>query len=31
MRTLNKELQNTITPASALELLKHGNERFVNN
>lgn len=31
MRTLNKEIQSSITPAQALELLKHGNERFVSN
>jgi carbonic anhydrase len=31
MRTLNKELQNKITPQIAIELLKKGNERFVNN
>lgn len=31
MRTLTKELQNQITPDLAVELLKKGNERFVNN
>jgi len=31
MRTLNKELQDAITPTMALELLKDGNKRFVNN
>lgn len=31
MRTLTKELQNQITPPKALELLKEGNKRFVNN
>lgn len=31
MRTLTKEMQQSITPAMALELLKKGNERFVNN
>lgn len=31
MRTLNKELQQKITPAQALEILKEGNKRFVNN
>ncbi|MCL9804681.1 carbonic anhydrase family protein [Flavobacterium amniphilum] len=31
MRTLNKELQSEITPKKALELLKEGNGRFVNN
>jgi carbonic anhydrase len=31
MRTLNKELQNAITPSMALEILKEGNNRFVNN
>ena len=31
MRTLNKELQEKITPARALETLKEGNKRFVNN
>lgn len=31
MRTLNKELQDAITPVMALELLKDGNKRFVNN
>ena len=31
MRTLNKELQNAITPAKAVSLLKEGNNRFVNN
>ena len=31
MKTLNKEIQNSITPTKALELLKEGNSRFVNN
>jgi len=31
MRTLNKELLNAITPAMAIEILKEGNNRFVNN
>jgi carbonic anhydrase len=31
MRTLTKELQNAITPAMAIDLLKEGNNRFVNN
>ncbi len=31
MKTLTKEIQATITPAMALELLKEGNKRFVNN
>ncbi len=31
MKTLNKELQAAITPAMALDLLKEGNKRFVNN
>ena len=31
MRTLTKEMQDAITPAKALELLKDGNKRFVNN
>ena len=31
MKTLNKELQSKITPRKALELLKEGNHRFVNN
>lgn len=31
MRTLNKEMQEAITPQMALELLKEGNKRFVNN
>ncbi|HEV7347681.1 carbonic anhydrase family protein [Telluribacter sp.] len=31
MRTLTAEMQKSITPASALNLLKEGNERFVNN
>jgi carbonic anhydrase len=31
MRTLTKEIQAAITPAMALELLKEGNKRFVNN
>jgi carbonic anhydrase len=31
MKTLTKELQAAITPGQALELLKEGNKRFVNN
>lgn len=31
MKTLTKEMQNDITPTIALELLKKGNERFINN
>ncbi|MES2545755.1 MAG: carbonic anhydrase family protein [Bacteroidota bacterium] len=31
MKTLNKELQASITPRKALELLVDGNNRFVNN
>ena len=31
MRTHNKESQSTMTPSMALEILKDGNKRFVNN
>jgi carbonic anhydrase len=31
MKTITKEMQNSITPAKALELLKDGNKRFINN
>ena len=31
MRTLTKALQDTISPAGALQLLREGNSRFVNN
>lgn len=31
MRTLTKEMQEKLTPAAALKLLKEGNKRFVNN
>lgn len=31
MRTINKEMQSQLTPAHALEILKAGNNRFVNN
>lgn len=31
MKTLTKELQASITPSMALDLLKQGNKRFVNN
>jgi carbonic anhydrase len=31
MKTLNKELQASISPRKALEILKEGNSRFVNN
>ena len=30
MKTLNKELQSSITPRKALEILKEGNNRFIN-
>ena len=31
MKTLTKEMQAAITPAMALDILKKGNDRFVNN
>jgi carbonic anhydrase len=31
MRTLTKEMQEALTPAQAIQLLKDGNARFVNN
>ena len=31
MRTLTKELRDKITPIQAIEILRKGNERFVNN
>jgi len=31
MRTLTKEMQNALTPAKAIDILKAGNERFINN
>ena len=31
MRTLNKEIQASITPLDAIEILKQGNQRFINN
>jgi carbonic anhydrase len=31
MKTLTKEMQDAITPEMALDLLKEGNKRFVNN
>jgi carbonic anhydrase len=31
MKTLTKEIQNAISPSMALELLKDGNKRFINN
>ena len=31
MKTLTKEMQDAITPAMALDLLRDGNKRFVNN
>lgn len=31
MRTHNKESQSSLTPKSALEILKEGNQRFINN
>ena len=31
MKTLTKELQDAITPVLALDILKEGNKRFVNN
>ena len=31
MKTLNKQLQDSITPTMAIQILKDGNKRFVNN
>ena len=31
MRTQSKETQSNLTPAAALQILKEGNQRFVNN
>lgn len=31
MKTLTKEMQTKVTPSQAIELLKEGNKRFVNN
>ncbi len=31
MKTLNKESQSKVTPKKALQLLKEGNQRFINN
>ncbi len=31
MKTLTKEMQDALTPTTALDLLKEGNKRFVNN
>jgi carbonic anhydrase len=31
MKTLNKEIQNSISPRKALEILQKGNDRFINN
>ena len=31
MKTLNKELQDAISPKMAIEILKDGNKRFINN
>jgi len=31
MKTLTKEMQASINPTLALELLKEGNKRFINN
>jgi carbonic anhydrase len=31
MKTFNKEIQSQITPRQAMEILKKGNDRFVNN
>ena len=31
MKTLNKEMQSAISPSMALEILKEGNKRFINN
>lgn len=31
MKTLTKEMQTALTPVTAIDILKKGNERFVNN
>ena len=31
MKTLNKEMQTAISPSMAIEILKEGNKRFMNN
>jgi carbonic anhydrase len=31
MRTLTKEIRDKLTPEDALDVLKKGNDRFVNN
>ncbi|WP_310554989.1 carbonic anhydrase family protein [Flavobacterium sp.] len=31
MKTLNKEMQEAITPSMAIDILKEGNKRFMNN
>ncbi len=31
MKTLNKEMQSAITPSMAIDILKEGNRRFMNN
>lgn len=31
MKTVNKEMQDAITPSMAIDILKEGNKRFVNN
>jgi carbonic anhydrase len=31
MKTITKEMQSSITPSMAIELLKEGNKRFMNN
>lgn len=31
MKTLSKEAQTKITPSDAIDLLRHGNERFIKN
>ncbi len=31
MKTLTKEMQEAITPSTALDILKKGNDRFINN
>jgi len=31
MKTLNKQMQDAITPAMAIEILRDGNKRFMNN
>ena len=31
MRTITKEMRDSLTPLQALDLLKEGNKRFINN